>query len=342
MIVKLPSSAGYDSILTFSDRLTKMSHFIPCHESMNAEEVAELFLTHVWKLHGTPRRTISDRGPTFNAHFLRAVYARLGIEPHCSSAYHPQTDGQSERTNQTLEQYLQMYIDHRQTDWVKWLPLAEFAFNNSKNRKIGQTTFFANTARNPAISPSSATTMVPAADSWSDAIATVQEEIKAVLRMSQDTESDDRADVPFQVGDKVWLSAKHIRTQRPSKKLDWKRLGPYLITKQIGKVAFRLKLPKSMKVHDVFHASLLSMHWENTIPGHSFDVPPAVVTEDGEEEFEVEQILDSRKYRRQLQYLVKWVGYLPSEQSWEPAFSLTNSQELIDDFHLAHPDAIRK
>ena len=201
MIVKLPLSNGFESILTFSDRLTKMAHFIPCHESMTAEQVAELFLNNVWKLHGTPRKTISDRGPTFNAHFLRAVYERLGIQPRFSSAYHPQTDGQSERNNQTLEQYLRMYVDHRQTDWAKWLPLAEFAFNDSKNRNIGQTPFFANYARNPVISPSSTPTSVPAANTWTEDIGAVQEEIKASLRMAQEREKGDRTDVP------IWKTA---------------------------------------------------------------------------------------------------------------------------------------
>lgn len=341
MIVKLPVSNRFDSILTFSDRLTKMSHFIPCNESMTAEEVAELFLTHVWKLHGTLKKTISDRGPTFNAHFLRAVYERLNIEPHFSSAYHPQTDGQSERTNQSLEQYLRMYVDHRQTDWSRWLPLAEFAFNNAVNRTTGQSPFFANTARNPVITPSSVASSVPAADSMTETIREVQEEIKASMRMSQDSEKDGRADVTFEAGDRVWHSAKHIGTQRPSKKLDWKRLGPYPVMERIGKTAFRLQLPKLMKIHNVFHASLLSLHRPNTIPGRAFEEPPAVETKEGEEEYEVERILDARRFRRQLQYLVKWVGYPPSEQSWEPASSLSNAQDAIAEFRAEYPDATK-
>lgn len=160
--------------------------------------------------------------------------------------------------------------------------------------------------------------------------------------MAQQTEGDSRADVTFEVGDQVWLSAKHIGTQRPSKKLDWKCLGPYRITEKVGRVAFCLKLPKTMRVHDVFHASLLSPFRANTLPGRSFEEPPPVVTEEGKEEWEVEHIVDSRKFRRQLQYLVKWVGYPPSEQSWEPAFSLDNAQELIDEFHEQYLDAACK
>lgn len=122
----------------------------------------------------------------------------------------------------------------------------------------------------------------------------VQDEIKASLRTTQESESNDRADVPFSVGDRVWLSAKHIGTQRPSKKMDWKHLGLYLITEKIEKVAFHLKLPQSMKVHNIFDLLLLSQFKDNEIPGRSFTQPPPVVTEEGEEEYEAEAILDSR------------------------------------------------
>lgn len=235
-----------------------------------------------------------------------------------------------------------MYIDHRQTDWTKWLPIAEFAFNNVKNRKIGQTLFFANTARHPTILPSSTASNVPAADDLTNTIVKVHEEVKVSLHMSQEMEGDLRADMTFEVGNMVWLSAKHVSTQRPSKKLDWKRLGPYRITESIWKVAFQLKLPKTMRIQNVFHVSLLSLHKLNTIPGQSFKEPPPVVTEEGKEEWEVKCILDSRKSHRQLQYLVKWVGYPPSEQSWEPTISLGNTQELTNEFHVVHPNTIHK
>jgi hypothetical protein len=102
-IIKLPKSKGNDSILVVVDRFSKMAHFIPCKEASTAEDVAQLFLQHVWRLHGTPKQTVSDRGPQFNAKFLWALYKALQIEPTFSTAYHPQTDGQSERLNQWLE-----------------------------------------------------------------------------------------------------------------------------------------------------------------------------------------------------------------------------------------------
>src|SRR6185295_1622716 len=101
-IVKLPKQGGLDSILVVVDRPSKMAHFIACKEATNAEELADLFIQHIWRLHGLPKHTVSDRGTTFNSKFLRALYKRLGIAPSFSTAYHPQTGGQSEQTNQWL------------------------------------------------------------------------------------------------------------------------------------------------------------------------------------------------------------------------------------------------
>ncbi|EUC60435.1 Transposon Tf2-1 polyprotein, putative [Rhizoctonia solani AG-3 Rhs1AP] len=342
LIAKLPESEGFDSILTFTDRLTKMVHYIPCKEATDAEGMAELFLRHVWKLHGTPRITTSDRGTQFNSDFMKALYQKLDIEPRFSTAYHPQTDGQSEYANKMGEQFLRFYVDHRQTDWVKWLPLAEFSFNAAKNRQTGFSAFELNYGFTPEISARLSSSPVPAADQMASHIHEKLEEAKASLRMAREKTQDEVEDPEFEVGDKVWLNAKHIATDRPTKKLDWKRLGPYKITKQVSKVAYRLDLPKSMKIHNVFHASLLSKFIPNSIIGRDFEEPPPIITEEGEEEFEVEEIVDSRYFRNQLQYFVKWKGYPPSENKWEPWFNVENSPELIDEFHQKHPQAASK
>ncbi|QRV73375.1 Retrotransposable element Tf2 protein [Ceratobasidium sp. AG-Ba] len=115
-IVKLPESQGMDSILVVIDRFSRQAHFIPCLESTNAEGVADLFIKEVWKLHGLPKTTVSDRGPTFNSQFLKALYAKLGINPKFSTAFHPETDGITERTNQWLEGFLRSFCNYRQDD----------------------------------------------------------------------------------------------------------------------------------------------------------------------------------------------------------------------------------
>ena len=129
-ITKLPLAQEYNVILVVVDRLTKMVYFIPTTEKTLVKGLARLFRDNVWKLHGLPESIISDRGPQFAAGLMRELNRILGIESKLSTAFHPQTDGQTERVNQELEQYLRMFINHRQEQWPDWLEMAEFAYNN--------------------------------------------------------------------------------------------------------------------------------------------------------------------------------------------------------------------
>jgi len=129
-ITKLPLAQEYNVILVVVDRLTKMVHFIPTTEKTLVEGLARLFKDNVWKLHGLLESIISDRGPQFAAGLMRELNRILGIESKLSTAFHPQTDGQTERVNQELEQYLRMFIDYRQEQWPDWLEMAEFVYNN--------------------------------------------------------------------------------------------------------------------------------------------------------------------------------------------------------------------
>ena len=143
-ITKLPLAQGYDSILVVVDRLTKMAYFIPTTEKTSAEGLARLFRDNVWKLHRLPKSIISDRGPQFVAGIMRELNRLLEIESKLSTAFHPQMDGQTERVNQKLEQYLRMFIDHRQEQWPEWLGIAEFAYNNKAHSSTQTTPFKAN------------------------------------------------------------------------------------------------------------------------------------------------------------------------------------------------------
>ena len=130
-ITKLPESQGYDSILTITNHdCTKAAIFIPCNEEINAEGTAALYIKHVFIHFGLPSKIISDRDPRFASKFTRELCKIVGIEQNISTAYHPQTDGQSERTNQWLETFLRFVTDYRQQDWALHLPMAQFAHNN--------------------------------------------------------------------------------------------------------------------------------------------------------------------------------------------------------------------
>ena len=148
-ITKLPLAQGYDSILVIIDRFTKMVHFVPMTKKTTAEGLARLFRDNVWRLHGLPESIISDRGPQFVAGLMRELNEMLEIKTKLSTAFHPQTDGQTERMNQELEQYLRMFIDHRQEQWPEWLGTVEFAYNNKVHSGTKVSPFEANNGRNP-------------------------------------------------------------------------------------------------------------------------------------------------------------------------------------------------
>jgi len=147
-----------------------------------------------------------------------------------------------------------------------------------------------------------------------------------------------RQDTPtLKVGQRVWLLRRHIHTNWPKSKLDHKRLGPFVISKVVSSVAFELNLPPSMKIHNVFHVSLLEPAVENTFPTRHVPPPPPITLSDDQVEYEVEEILDSRIFKKHGQYLVHWKGYPIEERSWEPFENLSNCPELLRNFHQQYP-----
>jgi hypothetical protein len=141
-IGELPDSHGHDAIMNVVDSVGKRAHFIPTNTTITALGAARLFLQNVWKLHGLPRSIVSDRGPQFVAEFTRELYRLLGITLSATTAYHPQADGQTERVNQELEQYLRVFVNEHQDDWDELLPMAEFQYNNHIHSSTQQTPFF--------------------------------------------------------------------------------------------------------------------------------------------------------------------------------------------------------
>jgi len=134
-ITDLPTSEGDDAILIVIDRLTKMAHFLSCTKEMDARQFSELFMREIFQLHGLPKDIITDRGSIFTSDLWKDTTKRLGIERRLSTAFHPQTERQTERTNSTLEQYLRAYVNYQQDNWKELLPMAEFAYNNGYERK---------------------------------------------------------------------------------------------------------------------------------------------------------------------------------------------------------------
>jgi hypothetical protein len=268
---------------------------------------------------------------------------------HFTSGYHPEGDGQTERTNQTLEQYLRVYCNYQQSNWSDLLPLAEFAYNNTPSATTGISPFFANKGYNPNLSVQVERELVSA--NARDYVADLDElhtELKRNIAEAQrryQVSADSRRSAPpnIKIGDDVYVLAKFIRTTRPSKKLSEKYLGPFEVIGKPGSLSYLISLPPHMRaIHPVFHVSMLEPSTPNIIPGRTTSPPPPVEI-DGSLEYEVEEILDSkidRRRRIQLQYFVQWSGYegRPDEFSWIDASDLENSYELVSDFHQKYPD----
>jgi len=148
-VMGLPRSKNHDAIWVVVDWLTKQWHLVPCSTTVDTCDLADLFLQHIFRLHGLPRTITSDRGPQFASAFWHRLCVQLGIEQRLSTAFHPQTDGQTERMNAVMEQYLQSYVNYLQDDWADWLPIAEFASNNHISDTTAVSPFFANLGYDP-------------------------------------------------------------------------------------------------------------------------------------------------------------------------------------------------
>ena len=221
--------------------------------------------------------------------------------------------------------------------------MAEFAANNQFSETIKATPFMANYGFHPRftieLNPQVTNNQNFDATGTAAKLSEIQDWLKAEMTYAQYRQVEYANSSRLTAhrllpGDKVWLSSKHITTKRPSRKLDHKRLGPFEIINSVVTLAYNLRLPPTMKIHPVFHVSLLKTAANDPIPGQHID-PPSPVIVDGEEIWEVEEILDSRLHYRRGQYKVKWVGF--EEPSWQPASDLENAPDRVNTFHSCYP-----
>jgi len=263
-ITKLPLAQGYNTILVVCDCFSKMVHFIATTEKTSAEGLAKLFQDHIWKLHGLPESIISDRGVQFAAGMMKELNNLLGIQTKLSTAYHPQTDGQMERINQKLEQYLRVFIDHRQEQWPDWLGTAEFAYNNKIHTTTKILPFKANYGQDPRMGfEGRRKRKYEVVGKFVERIKKIQEEAKAALekvqeKMKKFVNRRQREEEEYRVGNLVLLSTKDLKWQikgRRSEKLTEHFVGPYKVKEIVSSNAIELELPKFIRIYPVVNIS---------------------------------------------------------------------------------------
>ena len=276
-----------------------MVHFIPTTEKTSAKGLARLFRDNVWKLHGLPESIISDRGPQFAAGLMRELNRILGIESKLSTVFHPQTNRQTERVNQELEQYLRMFIDHRQEQWSDWLGTAEFAYNNKTHSSTKVLPFKANYRQDPRMGLEMRKKgKYKGAEKFVTKMKEIQEEAKAVLGKAQEEMKKyidrKRAKVDeYKVEDLVMLSTKDLKYQMASsrtEKLMERFVGPYKIKKIVSMNVVELELPSTIRIHPVVNVSRIHRYIGQVEGQKKEQLAPVII--EGEKKWKVERILN--------------------------------------------------
>lgn len=332
------NNVEYENIMVVVCRLTKYVIFIPLPRKYDASYLAKVFTREVISKFGVPEQIISDRDKLFTSHFWEELCQMLQIKRAMSTSYHPQTDGQTERMNQTMEQYLRLYVNDDQDDWASLLPQAALAYNATKQTTIGMSPYYANFGKEPRLSVDQEDYCPTEATLFADNLQSLHEQLRSDVeflnkRMAWRANQKRSEGPDLKEGDKVYLWRRNMRTKRQSTKLDFLKLGPFKIKAVKGPVNYELQLPSHMRIHPVFHISLLEKADAETPLDHETQLDDAII----EQEYEVETILDHTTNKNQHLYFVKWKGYPEEESSWIPYRDFNGWTDLLN-YHRQNPE----
>jgi len=346
LITQLPiSQRQNDAIIVFVDKLSKMVHYAPCKTAISAPEVAQIFFQQIIRHHGVPNNIVSDRDPRFMSNFWQALWKELGSKLKMSTSYHPQTDGQTERSNRTLEDMLRAYVNYAQDNWDEKLIALEIAVNNSTQESTGFTPFYLNSGQHPhlplsLLTDTSDNALAPAMlQNLRDNLAIAKQHLLAAQEKQSHEANKSRREHEFNVGDKVMVSTENMNVGERARKLVAKYAGPHKIVAHPTANTYELELPPELsRIHPVFNSSLLKPFKEDNVrfvQRPQITRPPATIDE-GEEKFTVEAIQAFRVRRGIPEYLVKWLGYPDSESSWRPV-NQVDAYHPVEQFLLRNP-----
>jgi hypothetical protein len=271
--------------------------------------------------------------------FIQAACKVTGINHAPSTAYHPRTDGQSERSNQWLETAIRFITNQKQKNWAPYLPIAQFTHNNWPSDTTRKSPFFLLMGFNPRADWVHTTSPIPRVTLRLEQLKEARVQAHDAMIKAQQSWVKHRDTPKYKEGDQVWLEGKNLRINQPTAKLAPRRHGPFKIIQVMSAINYRLELPTQWSIHPVFHIDLLTPYKETIMHGPNFTRPtPELI--DGEEEYSVEKILDSRRFgrRRRLQYLVKWEGYPDSDNMWVDKDDVF-AEDKVQEFKASNPEA---
>jgi len=345
-IVKLPKTArGNDSILMVVDRLSKYAIFTPCSETIDSKGLVSVLEEKVMADKGYPKTIVSDRDTRVMATHFQEWCKKHSIQHKGTTAYHSQGNGQAERFNLTLENYLRSYVNSSLDNWDELLPTAQLAINSSYQESVDNTPFYLNYGRHawmPGVSFKSVglngeehqQERVLLRAAWKDAdrkqaLEAARKSLQAAQERTKARFDKGRKPKEFHVGERVLLNVRNLKFKGQNcPKLMPRFIGPFTIEEKVGSVSYRLSLPETMRVHPVFHAELLKEY-----KGNQFTPPASYECEDGTVLYEVDKIVAVRGTGERRQYLVQWVGYGREYDSWEPRrWLVVDCPQAVEDF----------
>lgn len=328
----LPKSQGKNTVLVIVDRLTKFSHFVGLCHPFSAADVALVFIQEVVRLHGFPRTIVSDRDKIFMSSFWKELFRLSGTRLCFSTAYHPQSDGQTEVTNRNMETYLRCFASEKPKTWAQYVAWAEFSYNTSYHSTLQMTPFQALYGREPPTwmkYENGSTTNGELESMLRDRDAALQllkEHLHRAQQLMKERADQSRREVELAVGDWVYVKLRPYRqktlARRLNEKLSARFYGPFEITERIGQVAYKLKLPDDAKIHPTFHVSQL----KKTIGEVKESLPlPTQLSSEGEMLVEPAKVVSKRVNLEsgQKEVLIKWRGLPSHECTWEWVSAIT-------------------
>jgi hypothetical protein len=340
-IVKLPTTArGHDAVLVVVDRFSKYVLFEPCSETMSSAGLVEALTRRVVQEKGFPRCIASDRDPRVTGQPFQAWTTEKGIRLDTTTAYHSRANGQTERFNLVLENYLRAFVNPALTNWDEILPVAQLAVNNSYQETVRNTPFYLEHGRHPWIpgmtftklnidKTKRATLRAAWSETWKKALDTAKSSLQLATERAKKYFDKRRTAKEFEVGDRVLLSTRNLTFKGANcSKLLPRFIGPYPVEEKIGSVSYRLTLPDCIEVYPVFHVELLREH-----RGDQCTPPLMIECEDGTVRFEIESIIRSRGVDRRNQLLVHWSGLGKENDTWVPRHILErDAPEKVKEF----------